>query len=558
MTAQGPDDPTSSPGEGHTSRFEYLPEDETAPPVQRRGRRRAVAGVGALALVVLAGAGAYGLMQFMSSGDSAATAVPDTALGYLSLDLDPSGGQKLAAYETMRKFPALKEQLGLRSDDDPRRWIVDAINNSSGCALDFDEDIAPWLGHEVAFSAVDGEEEPEPFFVLEVTDADAAEAGIATLFGCGGEQEEHGTAMVGDFMVVAPEAGIAEDIAADAEESPLSDDDTFAARTDDAGDPGIMTGYLAPEAVELMLGQAEALSDAPEPDGASDELGVDPLAPAGAAAALGPEVDMLRDYLAGFEGAAMQLRFADEGVEMELVAAGIDQLEDLEPGTAGMADLPGTTALAYGLGMGGGTVDMIEETVKGQMSDAEYESEVQRFEQETGLTFPDDVRTLLGDGLSLAVDGSIDIGELGRTFMGGGDPARVELPAGLRIVTDDTEGVLEVTDKLQALIPPGMPLTMEVAEGDGAVAVGVDPDYVAQLAGAGDLGDSAEFEDAVPDADDSLGGIYVDFDAQGWLADMLGQEDPEALANLEPLSSMGMSTSADGDTGRMLLRLTTD
>jgi hypothetical protein len=109
VSTQGPDDPTSPSGEGHTSRFEYLPEEEAPRPARARGRKRALVGVGALALVALGGAGAYGLMQFMSSGDSAATAVPDHALGYLSLDLDPSGGQKLAAYETMRKFPALKE-----------------------------------------------------------------------------------------------------------------------------------------------------------------------------------------------------------------------------------------------------------------------------------------------------------------------------------------------------------------------------------------------------------------------------------------------------------------
>ena len=35
-----------------------------------------------MAVLALAGAGAYGVMQFMSSGDSAATAVPDHALGY--------------------------------------------------------------------------------------------------------------------------------------------------------------------------------------------------------------------------------------------------------------------------------------------------------------------------------------------------------------------------------------------------------------------------------------------------------------------------------------------
>ena len=90
------------------------------------------------------------------------------------------------------------------------------------------------------------------------------------------------------------------------------------------------------------------------------------------------------------------------------------------------------------------------------------------------------------------------------------------------------------------------------------MALGVDPDYVSELAGSGSLGDSETFQDAVPDADDSLGGLYVDFDADNWLDELVGEQDPEALENVEPLSSIGASVTKDDDSGRMLLRLTTD
>ena len=544
MSTAGPQDPTPGPGEENTSQFEYLPEQESSRPAGSSGRKRAVAGVAAVAVLGLAGAGAYGLMQFMSSGDSAATAVPAHALGYLSLDLDPAGGQKVAAYETMRKFPALREELGLSSDD-PRQWIVEAINSEGDCSLDFEKDVEPWLGNKLAFSAVEGEEEPHPFFVLEVTDADAAEDGVAALVECGGEGEEYGTATAGDFMVVAESADVAEDVVADAEESSLADDETFGARMDDAGEQGIVTGYLAPEAVQLMLDEAE------ESSGSATDLDTAVTGP------MGPQTELLRDYLEEFDGAAMQVRFADEGLEMEMVAAGIEQAEDFEAGDSGMEDLPGTTAVAYGLSVGPEAVEAMEEAVKGQMSDAEYESEVQRFEQQTGLAFPEDVQTLLGDGLSLALDGSIDFETLGQAFAMG-QLQDVAVPGGLRIVTDDPAAVVEVTDKLQALIPPGLPVSLEVEEGDGAVAVGVDPDYVAELAGDGDLGESAAYEDALPDSDESVGGLFVDFDAESWLDELVGQEDPEALENTEPLSSLGVSGTSEGDTVRMLLRLATD
>ena len=544
MSTAGPHDPTPGPGQETTSQFEYLPEQESSRPAGASSRKRAVAGVAAVAVLGLAGAGAYGLMQFMSSGDSAATAVPAHALGYLSLDLDPAGGQKVAAYETMRKFPALREELGLSSDD-PRRWIVEAINSEGDCSLDFEKDVEPWLGNKLAFSAVEGEEEPHPFFVLEVTDADAAEDGVAALVECGGEGEEYGTATAGDFMVVAESADVAEDVVADAEESSLADDETFGARMDDAGEQGIVTGYLAPEAVQLMLDEAE------ESSGSATDLDTAVTGP------MGPQTELLRDYLEGFDGAAMQVRFADEGLEMEMVAAGIEQAEDFEAGDSGMEDLPGTTAVAYGLSVGPEAVEAMEEAVRGQMSDAEYESEVQRFEQQTRLAFPQDVQTLLGDGLSLALDGSIDFETLGQAFAMG-QLQDVVIPGGLRIVTDDPAAVVEVTDKLQALIPPGLPVSLEVVEGDGAVAVGVDPDYVAELAGDGDLGESAAYEDALPDSDESVGGLFVDFDAESWLDELVSQEDPEALENTEPLSSLGVSGTSEGDTVRMLLRLATD
>jgi hypothetical protein len=554
VSSAGPNDPTPGPGEERTSQFEYLSEQETTRPDGSAGRKRAAAGVAAMAVLALAGAGAYGVMQFMSSGDSAATAVPDHALGYVSLDLDPSGGQKVSAYETLRKFPALREELGLQSDD-PRRWLVDAINSSGECALDF-EDVDPWLGHKVGFAAIEGKDDPEPFFVIEVTDEDAAQDGVGALAECGGGGEEYGTAMVGDFMVVAPSADLADGIAADAQDSPLADDETFGARMDDAGEQGIVTGYIAPAAVALMLDEAEKSGSGSNgtpgatPEGLGD-LGMGVVPP------MGGEAELLRDHLDEFEGAALQVRFADEGVEMEVVAAGVKQAEELEAGDTGMADLPGTTAVAYGLALGPEAVEAMEEAVKGRMSDAEYEAEVQRFEQQTGLAFPEDVETLLGDGISLALDGSVDFEALGRAFTTG-QLQGVSIPAGLRIVSDDTAAVVEVTDKLTALIPPGLPVSMEVAEGDGAVAVGVDPDYVTQLAEDGDLGDTEAFEEAVPDVEGSVGGFFVDFDADGWLDELVGQQDPETLKNTEPLSSMGVSGSSEGDTLRMLLRLTTD
>src|ERR687890_665636 len=92
-----------------------------------RGRTGLVAG-GAAAVVALGAAGAWGVASFMSGGQEASEVVPADALAYVSLNLDPDGGQKLEAYRTLKKFPALQEYLEKSSGgDDLRRSLVEPL-----------------------------------------------------------------------------------------------------------------------------------------------------------------------------------------------------------------------------------------------------------------------------------------------------------------------------------------------------------------------------------------------------------------------------------------------
>src|SRR4051812_13888404 len=89
--------PDESAGE-----FEYLGETRAKP----SGRRWALIAGGTATVVAFGAVGAWGVTQFLGGGPAPATAVPADALAYVAVDLDPSGGQKLAAYETLKKFPA--------------------------------------------------------------------------------------------------------------------------------------------------------------------------------------------------------------------------------------------------------------------------------------------------------------------------------------------------------------------------------------------------------------------------------------------------------------------
>jgi hypothetical protein len=530
-------------------------------PEGRSRRRTAVVGVAAAAVLGVAGVGAWGVVQFLDGGTAAAAAVPDDALAYVSVDLDPDGGQKLEVARTLRKFPAIKEQVG--SGDDLRRWIFDAVTKEAPCDdLDFDQDIDPWLGNKVAFAVLPADEgaEPVPMAAVEVKDEQAAEAGVARLASCGGdgEAEEPGLAFVEGFMVIAETDAVAGDLADRAASGSLADDDGFDRWVEEAGGSGILTAYAAAEAPVTLLDLAEGGVESPgstagdslaggasaptdEPFG-DDELGMlNPMSPFGVP-------DDVAEAFAEFQGGALVVRFDDGALEVEMAGGGMPSDVSGEGGS-GLTDLPATTALALGMTFSDTAAQELVEGFSEAMGQEQADELIAVAERRTGLSLPEDLQTLLGDGLSVAVDGSID---LEAAFgMGGGDP---RIPAGARIV-GDPDAIVPLLEKLVA--SAGVQDQVVVESGDGVVAFGLDAEHVAALAEDGGLGEEPQFEAALPDLDDAAGGLFLDFDAGDWLT-RLAEGDAEARANLEPLDSLGITSRQDGDVVHGTVRLSTD
>ena len=89
--------------------------------------------------------------RFFQQGSQPAEALPSTTIAYASIDLDPSGSQKIDAFRTLNKFPAFKDQVGIHSVDDVRKKLGDELIKGLGCdGLTFDDDIDPWLGDRAA------------------------------------------------------------------------------------------------------------------------------------------------------------------------------------------------------------------------------------------------------------------------------------------------------------------------------------------------------------------------------------------------------------------------
>jgi hypothetical protein len=537
---------------------EYLEQGGGAPiarePGSGGGRKKALVAGGVVGALALVGGGVWAASWYFSTGAQPAEALPASTLGYASIDLDPSGGQKVEAIRTLNKFPGFEEEFGLDPEGDLIEQILDQSGALESCEdVSYADDIEPWLGQRGAMAAVDlGEDQPTPVGVIQVEDAGAAEDGLAALAdGCGGESEEVWV-IEGDWMVVAETKDLAQQVVDESAEGTLADDSEFQQWTEEAGDPGIVTMYAAPEAGKYLLDNATSLfgfagAMTGEDFATESAYGDDLEMPE-------PEVpEELRTMLEDFSGAAVTIRFDDGAVEVETAmdSALSQGFYGTDAGDDVLATLPGDTAAAVGVGFTEGWLGTWLEQFAAGSGGMSLEDMIAMAEAQTGLSLPEDGETLAGDSAAISLGGDFSPD----TLMNSADGT--DVPIGLK-VQGDPEAIEEVLAKLQErLAAEGFPELVTETEGD-TIAIGLNPDYVAEISGEGDLGDSETFQNVVREAEDASAILFLDFDAgDNWLASLAGG-DATVKENLEPLEGLGMSAWQDDDVVHGVFRLTTD
>ncbi len=180
------------------------------------------------------------------------------------------------------------------------------------------------------------------------------------------------------------------------------------------------------------------------------------------------------------------------------------------------------------------------------------DEQLAQFEDETGLAFPEDIETLLGEGVTVSLGSGIDPDAITN-----GGPG--EIPAGIRIKGDAGE-IQAVLDKIKDLAGPEAEEFLQVTEGDGYAVIAMQDDYRGKLEASGDLGGSSDYSEVV-EADNAQSVMYVNFDADDdWLVRLSGEMGggAEVSDNLAPLSAFGISGWVDGDVVHGMLKLTTD
>jgi hypothetical protein len=514
--------------------------------------------VGAAAVI---GGGAWAVSSFFATGAQPAEALPASTIAYVSLDFDPSGAQKVEAIRMLRKFPAIQEELKLDEDDDPIEKLFDELVKDGECTdLDYADDVKPWLGQRAAMAAVDtGGEAPEPVGVLQTKDADAAIKGIEKIStACGGDPSEAAFVASGEWVVVAETKAIAEDVVAATDKASLAGDDDFTRWTDEAGDDGIVTVFVAKGATKyaeqlFAEGLASGLTPSPlgsdDPFAEEDPFGEDPFG--GDEPSEMPE-DLQRQ-LEEFEGMAMKVRFDDASLEIEVAASATDTVQAVAGSDNGgdlVASLPADTVAAFGMGFEDGWVErLVEQVVDASGGETTAEELYADAEDTTGLSLPEDLETLMGEGMAIALGSGIDVDAV----TNGGI---TELPVGVKI-DGDPEAIDDVLDKLRSDLGEDTEL-MELEAGDGVAAVGPNAEYRGILVDDGKLGDDSTYRRVVEAGDDAVGVLYVNFDADdNWLV-RLAEDDPDIAENVEQLEAFGISSWLDGDVAHGLVKLTTD
>jgi len=550
-----------TPG-GPTGGPEYLEGSGPTQAAPGNDNRKRLIAVGAIVAggAVVAG-GAWAATSFFATGAQPAEALPASTVAYASVDLDPSGGQKIEAIRTLRKFPAFTDEIDLQADDDLRERLFEEVLKSSACeGIDFADDVEPWLGSRAAMAAVDlGEDEPVPVGVIQVTDAGKAEDGVAKLVEtCGAETDGDagGWVVAGDWMIVAETAETAQQVVDAADGSTLAGDAAFEQWTGEAGDDGFMSVYVSKRVTKYLddlggmgpMGMMGLPASPMVEDGAmADEDGTtsdSEQVPEG-----------LQQMIDDFDGMAATVRFDDGAVEVEYAVSNyqpdMTKFIDSTNGADMVAGLPEDTVAAFGMsleeGWAGALLDYLERALPEES--ATIDEQLAQLESQTGLALPDDLETILGEGVTVSLGSGLD-----PDAVANGGPG--EVPMGIRI-DGDADEIQAVLDKIAAQAGPEMAELMQVTEGDGYAVLALQDGYRGQLEDGGSLGDSAAYSEVV-ESEKAQTVLFVNFDTDDdWLVRLTG-DTPEVSDNVEPLSALGVSGWVDGDVVHGLVKVTTD
>lgn len=226
-------------------------------PAVARVRLAAAAIVAALVVVVLlvvvpaAPCGVPGGDECPAPDDAIAL-VPDDALAYAHVDIDPEGEEFRAASDLASRVPLLS------------RLTIGRLAGVAGRPVDFESQVRPWAGGEVAVAVLPGLGRLEQIVLVEADDADGAQAFAAGLLGSGTTIEEvagievstradgDASAIVNGFLVLGDIDAVTGVI--DPDDETTLESATASTVLDELSDERVAYAYLSGAGARALLG----------------------------------------------------------------------------------------------------------------------------------------------------------------------------------------------------------------------------------------------------------------------------------------------------------------
>ena len=203
-------------------------------PSARAMKLRPIA-IAVLGALVLAGCGGSEGGGAAAGDEGAATVLPASAAGYVSINADLGSDQWEQGKKLAEKFPGKDK-------------AIDALLKELGEeGLDWERDIDPALGPEVAVVVLMQGDEARPVLVTQPDDEAKLKALAAKA------DEPAVTRKIGDWWAVAEKEADLDLYEQASDDGALSDDDTFQTATADLPDEAIATFYVAGDAVQRAL-----------------------------------------------------------------------------------------------------------------------------------------------------------------------------------------------------------------------------------------------------------------------------------------------------------------
>ncbi len=234
------------------------------PAPARRAKTLAII-AGAVAVVLVLGAGAYFGYRFLFGGAQPSERMPASTVAFLSVDLTPSAEQSTKLLQLLKKFP------GHGGDASPAATIERLLEKLELKNLDVKRDITSWIGTRVAVGGwVDAAGDPYALVAISSEDDKAATAGLTRMRqNSGGEL---GFVVSDGYALIAGGAdrsqAAADAAAAEAAKSPLSQEAKFVQARQWLADDQVALLYLDFDRIaKLTKTLTKALSESLMPSG---------------------------------------------------------------------------------------------------------------------------------------------------------------------------------------------------------------------------------------------------------------------------------------------------